>query len=82
MKKTLISAIALATLATTSAFAQTQPTRARHAVRPQTNAGYMAYGQYTTNDPYVVISNDRVVGRDPDANIRAQMMRDPIPDEY
>jgi hypothetical protein len=33
-------------------------------------------------DSDVVISGGRVIGRDPDPNIRAQMRRDPVPNEY
>lgn len=82
MKKLLFVASALATVLTTSAFAQTQttPRRVHHYVqRPST---YVTNGQYMTNDPYLVIENDRVVGRDPDPNIRTQLRHDPVPNEY
>ena len=85
MKKALIVASALAAVLSTSAFAQTsnEPNvPARHAARKVQvlNGRYMAVPQAT--DPYTVIENDRVVGRDPDANVRTQLRRDFIPNEY
>jgi hypothetical protein len=83
MKKMLIIASALAAVMTTSAFAQTTSDPVRHPARKPAhviNGSYVAVPQYA--DPYVVIQNDRVVGRDPDLNIRSEMRRDPVPNEY
>lgn len=79
MKKILIVASALATVATSSAFAQTPR---RHMSQYVQSPTYAVNGQYLTNDPYIVIENDRVVGRDPDASIRTQLRRDPVQNEY
>jgi hypothetical protein len=57
--KKLLIAVTLATLAASTAFAKTP-----HA-SPATPAV----------DPYVVISYGQVVGRDPDPNIRLEMLR-------
>ena len=86
MKKTLIVASALAAVLSTSAFAQTtnEPNApARQTARKVVhvvNGRYQAVPQYA--DPYTVIENDRVVGRDPDESIRSQLRRDFIPNEY
>jgi hypothetical protein len=84
MKKILIAASALAAVISTSAYAQTnnEPTRqtARKTTTHVVNGRYMAVPQYA--DPYTVIENDRVVGRDPDLSIRTQLRRDFVPNEY
>ncbi|HEY4980772.1 MAG TPA: hypothetical protein VII24_02270 [Pseudolabrys sp.] len=61
MKKLLI-AVTLATLAASSAFAKTP--------RSQSSADAIAA------DSYTVIAYGRVVGRDPDPNVRLELMRD------
>ena len=80
MKKTLIAALAFASFAAAPALAQNadHPTKAqghaaRQAVDNEANGGY-ASNPYT--DPYAVIVGNRVVGRDPDINIRLQLKRD------
>lgn len=79
MKKILFAALGLATIAATAASAQTTKDHVRtHVQRP----AYVVNGSYTTNDPYLVIENDRVIGRDPDANVRSQMRHDPVQNEY
>jgi hypothetical protein len=84
MKKVLIAAFALASVATSSAFAQTMNDPVRHPV--QRNNPHLVNGRYVAAtpyaDPFLVIENDRVVGRDPDPSIRAQMRRDPVQNEY
>jgi hypothetical protein len=57
MKK-LLMAVALATLAASSAYAKSS-----HSAAPAA-------------DPYVVSSYGQVVGRDPDPNVRLEMLRD------
>jgi hypothetical protein len=79
MKKLLIAALGLATIATTTAFAETSNSRVRAQVQRPT---VVSSGQYLNYDPYTVIEHDRVVGRDPDANVREQMRRDPVQNEY
>ena len=76
MKKTLIATLTLASLAAAPAFAQTadHPTKqhgqASHARALDTESNGSSY------NPYAVIVGNRVVGRDPDANIRLQLKRD------
>ena len=64
MKKLLI-ALTLATLAASSAFAKT------HHLKSSAAAASAA-----ADDPYTVIVNGEVVGRDPDPNVRLELMRD------
>jgi hypothetical protein len=62
--KQLVTALALAMVAASPAFAKT------HHSESSDDAAVAA-------DPYTVIAYDQVVGRDPDPNIRFQLMRDP-----
>ena len=77
MKKTLIATLALTTLAASPTFAASTKNRMHLSQQARD-----AYARYLPNDPSWVISNNKVVGRDPDINIRSQMLRDPIADEY
>jgi len=77
MKKTLIATLALTTLAAAPTFAASTTNRAY--LSQQARA---AYAQYLPNDPSLVIFNNKVIGRDPDINIRAGMLRDPVANEY
>jgi hypothetical protein len=61
--KKLVTALALATIAASPAFAKPP--------RSQSSAAAV------TADPYTVIAYGEVVGRDPDPNIRFQLIRDP-----
>ena len=80
MKKTL-TALILATLAASPAFAATK--HARTSATAEASQAYAADIENGNNvyanpsDPTVVISNDVYAGRDPDPNVRAQLMRDP-----
>jgi hypothetical protein len=65
MKK-LMTALALATLAASSALAESIHT---HASKADTG--------YSVRDPNVVVVDGQYVGRDPDPNIRFQLKRDP-----
>ena len=82
MKKILLATFALATIAASPAFAQTADnnhmTRSQRIAAHARAAGSDAYGQYYSeyNDPYAVIVGNRVVGRDPDPNIRLELRRD------
>ena len=59
--KKLLIAVTLATLAASSAFAKSHP----------------ASSGAPAADPYTVTAFGEVAGRDPDPNIRFQLMRDP-----
>jgi hypothetical protein len=72
--KMLVTVFVLATLAATPAVA-----KQHRAISPQAAAA-QASVPYDTADPYVVIVNRQVVGRDPDANVRLMLRRDPGPD--
>ena len=77
MKKMLISAFALSTLVVSSAFAAHTKYHT-----PAANHFRGAYARYMAPDYDAVVFGNRVVGEDPDLNIRAQIERDPIPNEY
>jgi hypothetical protein len=77
MKKTLIATLALATLVASPAFAAQTKNHARAATQSSD-----AYARYLAPDHNAVVFGNRVVGEDPDRNIRGQIMRDPIPNEY
>jgi hypothetical protein len=70
MKKTLVAAVALATLLAAPAFAQILDRAASNPTSPQAAPHS---GQVT--DPDAVMSNGRVIGRDPDPWIRNEMLR-------
>jgi hypothetical protein len=65
MKK-LMTALALATLAASPALAKTTH---KHVLTTDTG--------YSVRDPNAVVAYGQIVGRDPDLNIRFQLMRDP-----
>lgn len=65
MKK-LMTALALATLAASPAFAKATH---KHVLSADTG--------YSVRDPNAVVAYGQIVGRDPDPNIRFQLMRDP-----
>lgn len=83
MKKLIVTAIAFALLATTSALAQTSRTRTQAPVatqRPNYSTGYEAYASVPgSNGQPGVYAFGRYLGWDPDPNIRFQLRRD-IPD--
>ncbi len=66
MKK-LVTALVFAAFAAAPAFAATH-----HKKTDDANAAYAA-----ATDPNVVIVGGKVVGADPDANVRLSLMRDP-----
>jgi hypothetical protein len=70
MKKTLVAAVALATLLTAPAFAQTRDRPTSNPTSPQA-----APHNGPVSDPDAVISNGKVIGRDPDPWIRNEMLR-------
>jgi hypothetical protein len=68
----------LATFVASPAFAQK-----RHAISPEAAAA-QAYAPSDpgalTVDPYTVVVNGQIVGRDPDPNVRLMLRRDPKAD--
>ena len=91
MKSLTATLVVLATVLASSAFAAQQ---ARHR-SPAVRAGSEAYGQVTSdrfgngrfnngqiNNGNAVIYGNRVIGQDPDPNIRAQMLHDPVSSDY
>ena len=82
MKKILLTTLTLATMAASPAFAQggdnDHMTRSQRMAAHARSVGGDAYAQYYNeyNDPYAVVVGNRIVGRDPDANIRLQLRRD------
>jgi len=69
--KFLMTTVALATFAASPAFAA--PTK--HLAHRMT--ADQAYAAYPVQDPDAVVVNGQVVGRDPDANVRLSLRRDP-----
>ena len=78
MNKMLISTLAVATLAVSLAL----PAQARSRAHTAYYYGGDAYAQYLGPRYDRVYFGNEVVGADPDINVRAQIMRDPIPEEY
>ncbi|HTS40977.1 MAG TPA: hypothetical protein VMH84_10615 [Xanthobacteraceae bacterium] len=78
MKKTLIASLTLAALAASPAFAQNQAERMHQAVHRSTATSeyFASVPGYVPGDPYAVVSSNRVIGRDMDANVRLQLLRD------
>ena len=78
MKIKIAIGLALAAVLASPAFA------AHHV--PAATAPMESYGQsnerYVPRQPDVVTLGSRVIGEDPDANIRSQMEHDPTPSEY
>ncbi len=68
--KFLMTTAALAMLATSPAFAAP-----KHANNQTSDEGNGAYA-YQMHDPDTVVDEDQIVGRDPDPNIRFQVLRD------
>ena len=81
MKAKLSIIAVLATVLASPAFAAP-----RHLapVRDDTLPAYgdSVSGQYAAHHPDVVTFGSRVVGEDPDQNIRTQLLHDPEPSEY
>jgi hypothetical protein len=77
--KILVTGFVLATLAATPAFAAEK----HRTISPQAAAAqaYVPDDQnYPVADQYTVIVNGRIVGRDPDPNVRLMLRRDPMAD--
>ncbi len=69
--KTFLTTVALAALVASPAFAASH----KRAVQTETAAG-AAYSSYAAAPGQNVIFDDQFVGRDPDANVRLQLLRD------
>jgi hypothetical protein len=84
MKKTLTTCTALAAvLASLASPAFAAPPKHRAPVMNDTTESYNqgAFEQLARPSD-VVVTQGRVVGADPDANIRTQLLHDPVPTEY
>jgi hypothetical protein len=72
MKTILASTLALTTLIASATLAVSAPRRHLAPADPG----------YAMQSPNKVYFGNRVIGQDPDANIRGQMEHDPLPNEY
>jgi hypothetical protein len=80
MKKLLFAALALTTVAAASpalAAKSKTITHQRTAYEAQANEGYVA-----APDRFTVVEDNQIVGRDPDAFIRLQLLRDAHMSDY
>ena len=78
MKK-LVTALALTALAASPAFAA----KKHPMISPDAAAAQASVPSEQGNpavDQYTVIVNGRIVGRDPDPNVRLMLIRDPVAD--
>jgi hypothetical protein len=85
MKKLLATGVALATvLASLASPAFAAPPKHRAPVANDTMAPYgqSTYEQDSARHSGVVTQNGRIVGEDPDPNIRTQLLRDPDPSGF
>ena len=77
--KTLVTALVLATLVATPALAAKK--RPKIAPLAAATQAYASDEQsYPAADMYTVIVNGRIIGRDPDPNVRLMLLRDPLTD--
>ena len=77
----ILNAVVLAAAATAVIAAGPASARTRHHAAPRVEAAqpYVATSegaQYSANDPYVVTDGARYIGRDPDLQIRSQLLKD------
>jgi hypothetical protein len=85
MKKTLTTCVALATvLASLASPAFAAPPKHRAPVMNDTTMEPYNQGAFEqlARPSDIVVTQGRVVGADPDANIRTQLLHDPVPTEY
>jgi hypothetical protein len=82
MKTKLMIGVALAAAVSTSAFAAPPRHRAvndRDTMAPYSQPVRPAYSAPRSD---VVVLGDRIVGQDPDVNVRSALEHDPVPSEY
>jgi hypothetical protein len=80
MKTKLAITVALATVLASPAFAAVPK---HHAPSADTMESYgQSNERYVTRPSDAVTFGNRVIGEDPDPNIRSQMQHDPTPSEY
>ena len=79
----IIKTVLLATAATAVIAAGPASARTRHQAAPRVEAtqpyspmSEAGVAQYYGNDPYVVTDGARYIGRDPDIQIRSQILKD------
>ena len=83
-KTSMIKTILLATAATAVLAAGPASARTRHHATPRAEATQvyapagLGTGQFYTNDPYVVTDGANYLGRDPDPQIRSEMLKDDV----
>ena len=66
MKKLLVATIALAAVVASPAFAKSAHVRMTHTG---------ASAAYVTHNPRILVADGQIIGRDPDANVRLEMLR-------
>lgn len=83
MKSFTATLVALATVLASPVYAASAKHRS-----PAVQAGANAFGQFNSG-PYsntragdTVVFGNRVIGQDPDPNIRTQMLHDPVSSDY
>jgi hypothetical protein len=79
MTKISMKTILLATAATALIAAGPASAAGRHHATPRAEASqtFAETGvQYNSNDPYVVVENGRYIGRDADASVRLNLLRE------
>lgn len=79
--KYLMTAVALASLAVSPAFAAPAK-HVTHRNAMESNASAQEPAAYSARDPYAVYVDGQLVGRDPDPNVRMQLEKDAASPNY
>ena len=82
MKAKIALALAVTAVLTAPAFAAPPKHRATVERDPMAPYAQGAYQPFVGRQSDVVTFGNRVIGEDPDPNIRAQMLHDPVMSEY
>jgi hypothetical protein len=83
-KTSMIKTLVLATAAAAVLAAGPASARTRHHATPRAEATQvvpppgLGTGPYYANDPYVVTDGSNYLGRDPDLQIRSEMLKDDV----
>jgi hypothetical protein len=77
MTKTLIALVSVASVLAVPASAAPARQRAQQAPAVQSTGQYQYPSAAPRND--IVVFGNQIIGQDPDANIRTQMLHDPVP---